>query len=123
MDDEEIVRDLAREMLTSIGYEATVARDGDEALELHKKAKELGHPFDAIIVDLTIPGGTGGAKAVKKMAQVDPEVKAIASSGYSDDSIMADFGKYGFSGVLAKPYRIKELSEVLHKVVNGTSKS
>jgi len=85
--------------------------------------KKIGHPFDAVIVDLTIPGGIGGAKAVKKMAQFDPEVKAIASSGYSDDPIMADFRKYGFSGVLAKPYRIKELSEVLHKVVNGTSKS
>jgi CheY-like chemotaxis protein len=121
IDDEDIVTDLALEMLSSIGYKAAIARDGAEALELYRKARELGHPFNVVIVDLTIPGGIGGAEIVKKIAQVDPEVKAIASSGYSDDPIMSDFRKYGFSGVLAKPYRIRELSEVLHKVVNGTT--
>lgn len=68
------------------------------------------------ILDLTIPGGMGGEKAIKKLIKIDPGIKAIVSSGYSDDPIMASFREYGFSGVILKPYKIQELSEVLHKV-------
>jgi PAS domain S-box-containing protein len=119
MDDEEIVRELACGILINIGYEVIGATDGAQAVRLYKKAKELGHPFDAVIMDLTVPGGMGGREATKKLTEIDPEVKVIVSSGYSNDPIMADFKKYGFSGVIAKPYRIKELSEVLYKVVSG----
>lgn len=68
-------------------------------------------------MDLTIPGGMGGEKAIKKLIKIDPGIKAIVSSGYSDDPVMSSFREYGFSGVLLKPYIIQELSEVLHKVM------
>ncbi len=117
MDDEEIVRDVAGEMLKSIGYEVEFAVDGEESIDLYKKAKESGQPFDAVIMDLTIPGGMGGKEAIKRLTIIDPEVKAIVSSGYSNDPIMADYKGYGFSGVIVKPYKIKELSEELNKVI------
>jgi two-component system cell cycle sensor histidine kinase/response regulator CckA len=119
MDDEEIVRDVAGEMLAHLGYEVAFAKNGDEAIELSKKAGELGKPFSAIIMDLTIPGGMGGKEAIKKMLETDPGVKAIVSSGYSNDPVMTDFKTYGFSGVITKPYKIEELRKALHRVITG----
>ena len=88
-----------------------------------KKQKEAEQAFDAVILDLTVPGGMGGKEAIKKLHEIDPGVKAIVSSGYSNDPIMSDYRQYGFRGVVAKPYEIKELSEVLYKVINGIEKS
>lgn len=119
MDDEEMIRLVARTMLKRIGYEVEFANDGAEAIELYKKAKELGQPFNAVIMDLTVPGGMGGKEAIKKILEVDPEVKAIVSSGYFNDPVMADFRKYGFHGVVAKPYTIGELGEALFVLING----
>lgn len=118
MDDEEMVRLVARTMLKRIGYEVESATDGAEAIELYKKAKESGQPFDAVIMDLTVPGGIGGKEAIKRILDVDPEVKAIVSSGYFNDPVMADFKRYGFCGVVAKPYTIGELSKVLSALMN-----
>jgi len=78
---------------------------------------ESGRPFDAVIMDLTIPGGMGGKEAIERLKELDPEVKAIVSSGYSDDPIMGDFRRFGFSGVLAKPYSAAEMSQILHTVI------
>jgi len=117
MDDEQDVRDIAGEMLSYIGYKVEFAVDGVEAIELYKKAKESRQPFDAVIMDLTIPGGMGGEEAIKKLRELDPEIKAIVSSGYSNAPIISQFQEYGFSGVIPKPYEVKGLSEVLHKVI------
>ncbi len=117
MDDEEIVRELAREMLGNLGYQVTIAKDGTEAIGLYRRAKETDRPFNAVVMDLTIQGGMGGKETVRELAEIDPEVKAIVSSGYSNDPIMTDFLKYGFRGAIAKPYKIRELSEVLYKVI------
>jgi PAS domain S-box-containing protein len=119
MDDEEAVREVVGNMLKFLGYKVEFARDGTEAIELYKKAKESEKPFDAVILDLTVPGGMGGREAIQKLLEIDPKVKAIVSSGYSNDPIMSDFKKYGFRGVVAKPYKVKELSEELHKVMMG----
>ena len=121
MDDEKHVRDTAGEMLSSLGYKATAAIDGAEALEIYKEAMESRNPFDAVIVDLTIPGGMGGSETIQRLLEIDPEVKAIVSSGYSNDPVLADFGEYGFKGVAAKPYKIRELSEILHKVIHAVA--
>ena len=118
MDDEELVRELASNMLTDVGYEVTIAQNGAEAVQLYQEAKRSDRQFDAAILDLTVSGGMGGKETIRKLMEIDPQVKAVVSSGYSNDPIMADFKNYGFKSVIAKPYRIRELSEVLHGVIN-----
>jgi len=117
MDDEKHIRDLAAEMLYSIGYRVTTTIDGNEALDLYKEAMDSGQSYDAVIIDLTIPGGMGGKETIRNLLKIDPEAKAIVSSGYSNDPIMADSREYGFKGVIAKPYKVKQLSKVLHEVI------
>src|SRR3990172_12074045 len=119
MDDEDIVRDVTGDILTMLGYEVDFAKDGKEAIELYKKAKESGKSFDVVIMDLTIPGGMGGKETVKKLLEIDPDAKAIVSSGYSSDPIMSDYKSYGFRGVVVKPYNTVELSRVVADVVKG----
>ncbi len=121
MDDEEVIRELLADVLTISGYKVVTAIDGAEAIERYKETMESGKHFDAVILDLTIPGGMGGKEAIQKLMETDPEVKAIVSSGYSYDPIMSDFGEYGFKGVVAKPYKIEELSRVLQEVINGAT--
>ena len=119
MDDEEVIRQVAAEILKHIGYEVELAEDGTEAIEMYKKALESRRPFDAVIMDLTIAGGMGGKEAIKEITKIDPKVKAIVSSGYSNDPVMSNFREYGFSGAVMKPYRIGELSEQIGKVIKG----
>jgi len=120
MDDEESILEVTGEVLQYLGYTVETARDGEEAVEVYRKAQEKRSPFDAVIVDLTIRGKMGGREAIHALLKVDPKVKAIVSSGYCDDPVMANYQEYGFSGVVTKPYTIEELSEVLQKVL-GTS--
>lgn len=117
MDDEEMLSESIANLLGLMGYTAETARDGVEAIELYKKAKGVGRPFDVVVMDLTIPGGMGGKEAIKRLRGIDPDVKAVVSSGYSSDSVMADFGSHGFNGVVVKPYRIEELIDTLNKVI------
>lgn len=116
MDDEAIVRDIAGEMLKELGYEVLFAVGGDEAVSLYKQAAAEGKPFDTVIMDLTIPGGMGGKDAAMKILELDPKARVIVSSGYSTDPIMSDFRKYGFLGVLTKPYRIEQMSSEIQRV-------
>jgi len=123
MDDEEMVREVLGRLLARLGYEAEFARDGGEAIEIFVQAQRSGQAFAAVILDLTVPGGMGGQETMARLQEIDPQVKAIVSSGYSDDPIMADFQKYGVNGVIAKPYRISELGKILHKVVMGKAEN
>jgi two-component system cell cycle sensor histidine kinase/response regulator CckA len=116
MDDEELVRDIAAEMLEFLEYEAVLAERGEEAIKLYRQAMEAGDPFAAVILDLVIPNGIGGKECMEKLRQLDPKVKAIVSSGYSDDPVVANYPDYGFQGVLPKPYKIHELSDSLEKL-------
>ena len=119
VDDEETIRELLHAELTDIGYEVELAGDGAEALERYMKARESGNPFDAVIMDLTIPGGMGGKEAIKQLLEIDPVAKAIVCSGYSTDPVMADYKKYGFSAVVAKPYSVGELGKTLRSILKG----
>jgi CheY-like chemotaxis protein len=118
MDDEETIRKLAKETLIYIGYEVEFARYGAEALELYKKAKESNRPFDVVIMDLTIRGRIGGKERAKRLLESELDVKAIASSGYSNDPVMSEFKKFGFKGVIPKPYNVEDLKGTLYKVIN-----
>jgi PAS domain S-box-containing protein len=119
MDDEEAIGKLVNRILTHAGYKVEFARDGAEAIESYKKASESGKPFDAVIMDLTIPGGMGGKEAIKELLEIDPKVRAIVSSGYFNDPIMTDFKRFGFSGALSKPYRIAELTRIVDEVIGS----
>ena len=118
MDDEEIIREIAKEIIEQIGYQAELANDGEEAIELYKKAMRSGIPFDVVIMDLTIPGGMGGEETVQHLFANDPHIRAIVSSGYSNDPIMANYREYGFVAVVSKPYTVGELSRKLDEVIN-----
>jgi CheY-like chemotaxis protein len=117
MDDETIIQGIACEMLRSLGYEAKFASDGHEALGMYRKALKEGNPFDVVIMDLTVPGGMGGKEAIQELLAMDTNARAIVSSGYSEDPVIADYRSHGFKGALAKPYKLKVLSNTLRSVL------
>ncbi len=119
MDDDESILDVTNEVLDHLGYETAFARNGKEAIELYTRALREGTPFDVVIVDLTVRGGMGGKETVEELMKVDPSVKAVVSSGYSNAPAIVDFEKYGFCGAVTKPYSIKELSKILHDAVKA----
>ncbi len=123
MDDEEIVRNVIFEMVKSFGNTVDFALNGKEVIEKYQFAIGNKDPYDLIIMDLTIPGGMGGVEAVSEILKVDPQVKVIVSSGYSDDPVMANYTDYGFAGCLVKPYKIEALIKELSRVVKGNSKT
>ncbi|MBN2160837.1 MAG: PAS domain S-box protein [Spirochaetes bacterium] len=118
MDDEEIIRDLGGKMLAHLGYDVVLAANGPEAARCFSEAKNSGRPFDLVILDLVIPGGHGGEKALVAIREVDPAIRAIVTSGYADDPVMLEYKKYGFSGSLAKPFNLEELDAELSRVLN-----
>jgi two-component system cell cycle sensor histidine kinase/response regulator CckA len=103
MDDEQIVRDISGDMLQALGYDVDYAKNGSEAIAMNRHAREINRPFQAVIMDLTIPGGMGVEDAIGRLLYLDPDVKAIVSSGYSNDPIMTDYMRFGFKGVIIKP--------------------
>ncbi|MCB2148905.1 MAG: response regulator [Deltaproteobacteria bacterium] len=118
MDDEAMIRELTGNMLGHLGYEADFAEEGRCAVRKYQAALEASVPYDAVILDLTIKGGMGGQETIKMLKEIDPAVKAIVSSGYSDNPVIADYEKYGFCEVVAKPYEMVEFSQKLFRVIN-----
>jgi PAS domain S-box-containing protein len=117
MDDEEMIRDFAKDLLENLGYDIVLASDGEEAVRLFQTAQESGEPFDAVLMDITVPGGMGGKEAIEEILKIDPDVKAIVSSGYAKDPIMSNYKKYGFTGVVPKPYNAEEMSRELNRIL------
>jgi len=116
MDDEQSIRRMVEDALTQFGYEVTAAEDGQTAIDLFSAALTSGKTFDAILLDLTIPGGMGGKEAIQHLRRLDPHVKAVVTSGCSDDPIMSDFQAYGFQDILVKPYKISDLAKTLESL-------
>jgi len=118
MDDEAFIRKLAGQMLTKMGCRVAFAEDGEEAIDRYRQALESGDPFDAVILDLTVPGRMGGKEAVKAILRLDPDAHAIVSSGYSNDPVIAGYGRFGFRQAIRKPYLIQEMSAALKEIRN-----
>ena len=110
MDDEEMVRAVAREMLVHLGHEVEVAEDGGAALALYQEATGQGRKFEVVIMDLTVPGGMGGKEAVRELRKIDPDARVIVASGYANDPVMAGYADYGFRAAVTKPFRLQELA-------------
>ena len=118
MDDEEMIINMAGRILARLGYETAFARNGSEAVALYGEALKTDQPFDAVVLDLTVRGGMGGEEAIRHLLKIDPQAKAIVSSGYSDSPVVQDYKKYGFSAAAGKPYSLLELSQALDRVLN-----
>ena len=116
MDDEESIRDVLGEMLAFLGYEVDFAEEGTEAIGKYIKSMELNLPYDMVILDLTIPGGMGGKQVVSILKSIDPQVKAIVSTGYSEDMAASNCMNYGFKGFILKPYDIEQLNQLLKSI-------
>jgi CheY-like chemotaxis protein len=123
MDDEELICKMLSHALSISGYKVFLSRHGLEAIELYELAKKSGRPFDALIMDLKIKNGMDGDEAMQRLIDIDPEVKAIASSADLFHPAMLDHKNYGFKGTLPKPYSIKELQKTLSRLIHEQEES
>ncbi|MCK4642961.1 PAS domain S-box protein [bacterium] len=121
MDDQKYLRDSTSKILDKFGFEVVAVKNEAEAIKEYEAAYNSNSPFTAIILDLTIPGGEGGLRTMQEILKIDPAVKAIVSSGYSNQTVMSDPKKFGFSGAVAKPFMMNELMKTLRKVIGGSS--
>lgn len=122
MDDERFVRETIADMLNTMGFKVETTENGEEAVSAYRKAIEKEKPYDFVIMDLTVPGAMGGRKAIRELLKIDPKVKAVVSSGYSNKLVMSNYGEYGFKGVLQKPYSMKDLRNTLYRLIESESK-
>ena len=116
MDDDEVVRNLARTLLAKAGHDGTLVADGAEAVAAYRQAHTAGNAYDLVIMDLTVPGGMGGKDALVAMQKINPAVRAIASSGYSNDPVMSNHQAFGFVAVLPKPYSLDAFTKAINRV-------
>ena len=116
MDDDSMIKKVAGEMLESLGYEVEFVSDGTEAVTSYKKRKEAGSPFDAVILDITIPEGMGGVDTIKEILKIDPNAKVFALTGFSKESVVANHKEYGFTNVIEKPFSVDDLQAVLDQI-------
>ncbi len=117
MDDEELIRNVAGEMVKNCGHRVDFAENGRVAIEKYQAAMDSGAPYDIVILDLTIRGGLGGKETIERLRAIDPHVRAIVSSGYSDDSAVSDYQAHGFAACLTKPYELEKLRDTLNRLL------
>ncbi|MFA5260587.1 MAG: ATP-binding protein [Candidatus Omnitrophota bacterium] len=117
LDDEAEVRSMFGQFLFRFGFEVVLTTSGEEAVEKFKEAKAQGQLFSLIILDLTVRGGMGGKDTLRELQKIDPRVKAIVTSGYSNDQVMSQYKEYGFKGRLTKPFNFEELNSVIKEVI------
>lgn len=120
MDDEDLVRTVAGKMLEFLGYEAILARNGEEAVALYGSHRDSGSPFDAAILDWMVPDGMDGFKTMEELRRIDPDAKGILSSGFSEQDQDATKSAAGFTAVIGKPYELKTLRETIENVLSGS---
>jgi PAS domain S-box-containing protein len=121
MDDDAVVVRTAAALLEKLGYEVSRAADGREAIDRYSEAMRDGQKFVVVLMDLTVPGGMGGQQAIKRLQDLDPTVKAIVYSGYSNDPVLANYRDYGFVGRLSKPFRLQDLATALAEALGPSA--
>lgn len=119
MDDEQVILDMTRDVLKFLDYDVMFAKDGSEAIDLYIQEKSAGVPFDIVILDLSVAHGLGGRETIEQLRILDPEVKAVISSGFITDPLVEDFSRYGFCERLGKPYTISDLKNLLEKIMKS----
>lgn len=117
MDDEQIILEVTHEVLNFLNYDGMFASDGQTAIDLYKKEKNTGAPFDIVILDLSVQTGMGGKETIEELRKFDPAVKGIVSTGFVNDPVVENFSQYGFSGKLTKPYKISDLKNILEQLM------
>ncbi len=117
MDDDRFIRDILGRMVDRLGCRSSLAADGNEAVFLYQEAMDSGHPFDAVIMDLTVPGGMGGKDAVRRILRVDPEATVVVTSGLPNDTVLKEYKRFGFRGSIAKPFTFEEIADALATVL------
>lgn len=118
MDDEDMIRNVASDMLKTCGCKVETTADGRETVKLYREAMDTGNAFDMVIMDMTVPGGMGGVEAVQEILAIDPEARVVVSSGYADNAALGNYADYGFMDILSKPYTLARLRNVLHRVLS-----
>ena len=119
MDDEEMILQVGSVMLRRTGYEVTTVKDGEAAVQEYARARQEGRPYALVILDLTVPGGMGGRQTMEQLLKLDPEVRAIVSSGYSSDLVLSNYQAHGFRGMVSKPYEIADLAHAIERVLRS----
>ncbi len=118
MDDEEPIRGMAKIFMERLGFDCDTAADGAETIRKYQEAMQGGHGYEVVLMDLTVPGGMGGREAMEQLRRIDPAVRAIVSSGYSRDPVMANYRLHGFRAVLPKPYGLEQLRKTMNDVLD-----
>ncbi len=118
MDDEDIVADIAKQMLEYMGYDVAIASTGEDAISMYREAQNS-DPFSLVIMDMNIPGGMGGMEAVSHVLEIDEHARVLISTGYASDAIVNEYATHGFCGCIAKPFDMKGLQEAVVKAVQG----
>lgn len=120
MDDELLITMTAGHILSGAGYDVVLAANGEEAVDIYSKAFSLENPFSLIILDLTVPGGMGGAETLRTILNINPSAQAIVTSGYLNDKVMSEYKEFGFIGILPKPFTGDDLLKVVADCLNVT---
>jgi DNA-binding NtrC family response regulator len=117
MDDEKSILAILKRVLTTAGYSVDTAAEGVSASMLYQKAREEEHPYKVVLLDLTIPGRMGGIETLARLKQIDPTVKAIVMSGYSDSGALSKYEEYGFVSLISKPFKVTELYQTIENIL------
>ncbi len=120
LDDNREILVAMEEALRLMGYQVEITMDGNEAINRYQQALESGEPFQAVVMDLTIPCGMGGVEVLRRLQTMNPAIKAVVSSGYANDPILADYARYGFVSAVVKPFYFEELHEILQRITKDT---
>jgi two-component system cell cycle sensor histidine kinase/response regulator CckA len=114
VDDEQIILEVGQELLEAMGYRVLVAIDGKEAIEVYKKNRD---EIDLVVLDMVMPK-MGGGNAYDRMKEINPDMKALLSSGFSIDGEATEILERGCDGFIQKPFTMKALSEKIEEILD-----